>query len=46
MFGSHAVLRALGEVYASDDGKDKFVCDVVAAWVEVMDLDRFDFSGT
>ncbi|WP_020065083.1 catalase/peroxidase HPI [Paraburkholderia caledonica] len=42
VFGSHAVLRALGEVYASQDGKDKFVRDFVAAWTKVMNLDRFD----
>ena len=42
VFGSHAQLRALAEVYASDDAQDKFVRDFVAAWVKVMELDRFD----
>ena len=41
-FGSNSVLRALAEVYASADAKDKFVRDFVAAWVKVMNLDRFD----
>jgi len=40
LFGSHAVLRAYCEVYASDE--EKFVQDFVAAFVKVMDLDRFD----
>jgi catalase-peroxidase len=44
VFGSNSVLRALGEVYASDDGQEKFVKDFVAAWVKVMDLDRFDVA--
>ncbi|MEN5117007.1 catalase/peroxidase HPI [Luteimonas sp. TWI662] len=42
VFGSNAVLRALAEVYASDDAQDKFVDDFVAAWTKVMQLDRFD----
>jgi catalase-peroxidase len=42
VFGSNAILRALAEVYASADGKAKFVSDFVAAWVKVMNLDRFD----
>jgi catalase-peroxidase len=42
VFGSNSVLRALAEVYAQDDNKDKFVHDFVAAWVKVMDADRFD----
>src|SRR5262249_52353829 len=42
IFGSHSQLRALAEVYASADAKDKFVQDFVAAWAKVMDLDRFD----
>ncbi|GBE70662.1 hypothetical protein EKINANG_23120 [Enterobacter sp. KINAN-G] len=42
VFGSNAVLRALAEVYASDDAHEKFVRDFVAAWAKVMDLDRFD----
>jgi len=37
-------LRALAEVYASSDGSDKFVRDFVAAWVKVMNLDRFDVA--
>jgi catalase-peroxidase len=42
VFGAHSQLRALGEVYASDDGKGKFVRDFVAAWDKVMSLDRYD----
>lgn len=42
VFGSNSQLRALAEVYASDDAKEKFVNDFVAAWVKVMDADRFD----
>jgi len=42
IFGSHAQLRALAEVYASTDSKEKFVKDFVAAWNKVMNLDRFD----
>ncbi|WP_062353233.1 catalase/peroxidase HPI [Pseudoxanthomonas mexicana] len=42
VFGSNSVLRALAEVYASQDGKAKFVGDFVAAWTKVMELDRFD----
>jgi catalase-peroxidase len=42
VFGSSSELRALAEVYASDDAKDKFVRDFVAAWDKVMNLDRFD----
>ena len=44
VFGSNSQLRALAEVYASDDGREKFVNDFVAAWVKVMELDRFDLS--
>ncbi|MEX3772797.1 catalase/peroxidase HPI [Pseudomonas sp. MYb118] len=44
VFGSHAQLRALAEVYASRDSKDKFVKDFVAAWTKVMNLDRFDLK--
>ncbi|PLV17345.1 catalase/peroxidase HPI [Pseudomonas guariconensis] len=44
VFGSHAQLRALSEVYGSSDGQDKFVKDFVAAWVKVMELDRFDLK--
>ncbi|MGC0334032.1 catalase-peroxidase [Streptomyces sp. SAI-170] len=42
VFGSNSELRALAEVYASDDAKEKFVGDFVAAWAKVMELDRFD----
>ncbi|MEU6591818.1 catalase/peroxidase HPI [Streptomyces sp. NPDC046881] len=42
VFGSNSELRALAEVYASDDAKEKFVKDFVAAWSKVMDADRFD----
>jgi catalase-peroxidase len=42
IFGSNSELRALAEVYASDDAKEKFVSDFVAAWHKVMNLDRFD----
>ncbi len=42
IFGSHSQLRALAEVYASADSKEKFVKDFVAAWTKVMNLDRFD----
>jgi len=44
VFGSHAQLRALCEVYASEDAQEKFVRDFVAAWVKVMNLDRFDVA--
>ncbi|MHC6630006.1 catalase/peroxidase HPI [Streptomyces globosus] len=44
VFGSNSELRALAEVYASDDAKRKFVDDFVAAWTKVMDLDRFDLA--
>jgi len=46
VFGAHAELRAIAEVYASASGQDKFVKDFVAAWSKVMDLDRFDLSQT
>jgi catalase-peroxidase len=42
VFGSNSELRALAEVYAADDAKEKFVKDFVAAWTKVMELDRFD----
>ena len=45
VFGSHAQLRAIAEVYASADGEAKFVNDFVAAWDKVMNLDRFDLPG-
>jgi catalase-peroxidase len=44
VFGSNSELRALAEVYASDDAREKFVGDFVAAWVKVMNADRFDLS--
>ncbi len=46
MFGSNAQLRAIAEVYAADDAQQKFVNDFVAAWVKVMNLDRFDCNPT
>jgi catalase-peroxidase len=42
VFGAHSQLRALAEVYAQRDGEERFVRDFVAAWVKVMELDRFD----
>jgi len=44
VFGSNSQLRALSEVYASADGKTKFVHDFIAAWTKVMNLDRFDLA--
>jgi catalase-peroxidase len=44
IFGSHSQLRALAEVYACADSKEKFVQDFVAAWTKVMNLDRFDLA--
>jgi catalase-peroxidase len=44
IFGSHSQLRALAEVYAYADSKEKFVNDFVAAWTKVMNLDRFDIA--
>ncbi|MHC3370836.1 catalase/peroxidase HPI (plasmid) [Rhodococcus aetherivorans] len=44
LFGSNSELRALAEVYAADDAKEKFVRDFVSAWDKVMNLDRFDLS--
>jgi len=44
VFGSHAELRAVTEVYASADAKEKFVTDFIAAWDKVMNLDRFDLK--
>ncbi len=44
VFGSNSELRALAEVYASEDAKEKFVNDFAAAWAKVMDLDRFDLG--
>jgi catalase-peroxidase len=42
VFGSHAELRAIAEVYAEAGGQDQMVADFVAAWAKVMDLDRYD----
>ena len=39
VFGSNSQLRALSEVYASDDGQEKFISDFVAAWTKVMEID-------
>ena len=44
VFGSNAQLRAIAEVYATDDAEQKFVSDFVAAWTKVMNLDRFDLA--
>ena len=44
VFGSNSELRALAEVYACDDNKQRFVQDFVAAWNKVMNLDRFDLA--
>ena len=44
IFGSNSELRALAEVYASDDAKEKFVHDFATAWIKVMNLDRFDLA--
>jgi len=44
VFGSNAELRAVAEVYASDDAQDKFITDFVSAWAKVMNNDRFDLS--
>jgi catalase-peroxidase len=44
IFGSNSELRAIAEVYASNDSKEKFVHDFIAAWVKVMNLDRFDLG--
>jgi catalase-peroxidase len=44
IFGSNSQLRAFAEVYACEDSKDKFLADFVAAWVKVMNLDRFDLT--
>ena len=44
MFGSNSELRAVAEVYASDDAQEKFVRDFVAAWAKVMMADRYDLA--
>ena len=44
IFGSNSQLRALSEVYATDDSNDKFLNDFISAWTKVMNLDRFDLN--
>jgi catalase-peroxidase len=44
IFGSNSELRALAEVYASNDAKEKFINDFIVAWTKVMNLDRFDLK--
>jgi len=44
VFGSNSQLRAIAEVYAQDDNKDKFVQDFITAWNKVMNADRFDVA--
>jgi catalase-peroxidase len=44
IFGSNSQLRAIAEVYGSEDSQEKFVHDFVAAWNKVMNLDRFDLA--
>ena len=44
IFGSHSELRAIAEVYAAEDGNQKFMGDFVTAWNKVMNLDRFDLK--
>ena len=44
VFGSNSQLRAIAEVYAQDDNKDKFVSDFISAWNKVMNADRFDVA--
>ena len=44
IFGSNTELRAIAEVYGSNDAQEKFVADFVAAWNKVMNLDRFDLT--
>lgn len=45
VFGSNSQLRAIAEVYACDDAKEKFVHDFVAAWTKIMNADRFDLAA-
>jgi catalase-peroxidase len=42
IFGSHSELRAIAEVFASQDAQQKFILDFISAWTKVMELDRFD----
>jgi catalase-peroxidase len=44
VFGSNSILRALAEVYAQDDNRQKFVDDFISAWVKVMNADRYDLN--
>ena len=44
VFGSNSQLRAVAEVYATEDSKDKFINDFVLAWSKVMNLDRFEIN--
>jgi len=44
IFGSNSQLRAVAEVYACKDSQEKFLCDFVAVWNKVMNLDRFDLA--
>ena len=44
VFGSNSILRAIAEVYAQDDNREKFVRDFIAAWCKVMNADRFDLA--
>jgi catalase-peroxidase len=44
VFGAHSQLRAIAEVYAADDRRERFVHDFVAAWDKVMNLDRYDIA--
>ena len=44
IFGSNSQLRALAEVYGCEDSQEKFLCDFVAVWYKVMNLDRFDLA--
>jgi catalase-peroxidase len=46
VFGSNSELRALAEVYAEDDNKEKFVRDFISTWVKVMNADRFDLASS
>jgi catalase-peroxidase len=46
IFGSHSQLRALAEVYACADSKDRFVKDFAAAWSKVMNADRYDLAAS
>ena len=43
-FGSNSILRGVAEIYASSDSKERFTTDFIAAWVKVMELDRFDLA--